>query len=352
MEQRQRILRIIVQTAIKVWGLVFTTSLIFFLIGVNGRWILLAIGLIGLVFSVVYAYQSKIQVPQEMRVLIEVFGEYYKTLGPGLHIVPLWIAKTRNRMNTSTQRYPLFTEPIFIDFQDGSAAPKGVMAFVRMMNETENDDYQENIGNRVREEHQLGDYIDRDPAYRMKYAVRNIKEAVTSLLENSTRSYLNSLTIQEGIQAGRAGYNILPSLANHGEIVETLANWGLVLEKITVGDFDLSKTIIQDREAVHKAMQEEKAMEFLFKKRAKEIYLFTKALSQATGKTMSEVKQAISDNPELRSNFATFVQDVITRHISLDSNALTDIRVSGGSPLGETIIQAIAAFRQLGGRQE
>lgn len=347
MERRKRILGLIVRAAIIAWVVMSGMSLIFFLIGVTGRWWFYIIGIIFSAFSGFYAYESKLPVPQEIRVLVEVMGAYWKTLGPGLHILPLWIAKARAQVNISTQRYALFVELIFIDFLDGSASPKGAMAFVRVMNKRENNHYQSNIRGRVEEEPQLLEYVDRDPAYRTKYCVKNIKEAVISLLENSTRSFLNSLTIQEAIQAGKAGYNILPALRNYGEIVATLANWGLILEKITVGDFNLSETIIQDREQVHKAMQADRAMKFLSKKREKEIHLFVKSFADATGKTMAEVKEAINNDSELKKNFAAFAQDMISRYVSIDAKVLTDIRVSGGSELGETIIQAITAWKRL-----
>ena len=344
-EQQLRTIVLLSEASI---GLLMLTSFFLMLIGIGGPWLLFAIGFLGLVLCSLYVYKSFKMVEQEDRVPVEVFGAYLKTFGPGLHFFPLFVVKGRYFVKALTQRYPLFEERISIDFQDGSASPKGAMAFVRMMNEEENRRYQLDIRDRVQEEKHLQDYIGRDPAYRMSYLVRNVKDAVVSLIENATRSYLNTLSIREAIHAGEAGYNIFPKLLNNEEITKTLANWGLVVEKVVVADFDLSETIIKDREAVHKAMQEERAMSFSLKKRKKEISLFVKALSQATGKSLTEIKRAINDDPELKKSFASFVQDMISRYASIDAKVLTDIRTDGGgSSLGETILQAITAWKKI-----
>lgn len=346
MEWTQRQLEVAVWAETLVAVILAFTFLIMFFVGIGGPWILFAIGLLGIVGFGIYVYQSLLRIPQEIRVLEEVLGAYFKTVGPGLHWIPWITGAARAHVSIQTQRYPLFKEPVWIDFQDGSASPRQAFAYVRMMNREEEFRYQHDIQGRVQQDRHLRDYIDRDPAYRMVYAVRNIKEAVISLLESSVRSYLNSLTIQEALQKGGAGYNIAPELENYEELRAVLMNWGLVLEKIVVGDFNLSETIIKLRESVHKARQEAKAAQFIVDRRSKEIAgVIVKSLSQATGKTISQIKEELAENAETKEQLMAFVQDIISRDISIRAGALTDIRVSGGSSLQEALVQAIAAFK-------
>lgn len=176
------------------------------------------------------------QVPQQERWIIEIFGKYYRTLDPGIHwIFPL--AKPRARISVWEQRYPLFTgDKVKIDFKNGSAVPRDAYAFVQCNIEK-----------------------DKDAPYKMVYTIKNIKEATISLIESALRSYLNGIDVKEGLELGRAGYDLFArdkiprSEAN--KVRSTMRKWGLKLNGVTIGDFSLDEKIISAREEVLKAQR-------------------------------------------------------------------------------------------------
>lgn len=198
------------------------------------------LGVIFVGIPLVFFFLGLKSIPQEQRWIIEVFGSYYTTKGPGLTwICPIFM-KVREAVSVWEQRYQLFEKPIKIDFKDGSAVPKEGYVFVQCN-------------------------IDEDPEapYKMVYGVKNVKGAVVALIENALRSYLNSLDLQTGIEAGKAGYDLLekiPSDARDG-IEQKLRDWGLRLSRVTIGDFDLDEVVIKAREAVLEAQRAAKAAE-------------------------------------------------------------------------------------------
>jgi len=320
-----------------------TLFLIWFFVGIGGPWHWFGIGLLGLILSGWYVKEGTISVPQEQRRCMECLGAFMYALGPGLHWVPPISSRVRATVYVAEQRLSLFNkESIFIDFQDGSAQPKGSCAFIQM-HEDQRADLGENSG-----------------TYKMTYAVTKVMEAVRSLLENSTRSYLNGMTIEQGIQLGRAGYDIVDRMRNHANedirgqvrtIEQTLEGWGLQLHRITIGDFDLSEAVKKEREEVHKAMQQVAVMSHHVNQRSGEISgIIIKTIANVTGRTQAATKQFIRDNPELSAQVMAFTQDMISRDWSLGKGALTDIRVSGGGTGGDLLLQLIAAFRQVAAR--
>ncbi len=310
--------------------------LIWFFVGIGGPWYWFAIGILGLGFSGWYYWGSAISVSQEQRRCMECFKAYIRTLGPGLHLVPRFSCRVRATTYISEQRLSLFIEPIFIDFRDGSARPKSVCAFIQMAPDLK--DTQGEAG----------------ASYMMTYHITKVMEAVRSLLENVVRSYLNRLTIQEGIELGKAGYDVVEQIQNHGDANQimtattALEGWGLVLRRVTIGDFDLSDAVKKDREAVHRAMQQVLAMKHHVKQRSGEIAgIIVKTVAQATGRTEAATKRFIQENAELSAQVVAFTQEMISRDWSLEKEALTDIRVSGGGTGGDLLLQLIAAFRQI-----
>ncbi len=159
------------------------------------RWVL---GFIGVAVSAVTAFfviRNFYKVPEEERWLIEGFGKYYRTAGPGLIWLCPLLDKAKAYISVWTQKYRLFEKTIKIDFIDGSAVPKEAYVYV-----------QADMENTKR---------DRGPEgapYKMVYGVEDIKGAVVSLIENAVRSHLNSLTIDQGLTGGRGGYNIAEKL--------------------------------------------------------------------------------------------------------------------------------------------
>jgi len=73
------------------------------------RSIFLGPGIMLLGFYIWIAIKMFIQVPQMKEVIIELFGEYYKTLEPGLHAIIPWVMKERSMITVeATKMFEIF----------------------------------------------------------------------------------------------------------------------------------------------------------------------------------------------------------------------------------------------------
>ncbi len=133
-------------------------------------------------------------VQQQERRLVEFFGKYIRTLKPGLGWILPGLMKIRASISTWEQTIPLFETPVTVDFQDGSATPKGAEVFVRIKNPDIPYD--------------AGDGKMETGVYRAIYEIKNWRTAIRDLVENAIRSYLNSLTIDKGITKKAAGFDL------------------------------------------------------------------------------------------------------------------------------------------------
>lgn len=177
-------------------------------------------------------------VQEEERMVTEFLGSFHRIKGPGIRFNFPGIIRERARVSVWEQTVDLFEESIKIDFKNGSAAPKNARAFVRI---------KENP----------------DDIYRVIYAVRNWRLQLTDLLENALRSYLNSMTIEEGLERGRAGYDFIQALpkTRRDGVLKAIQAWGIELKRVTVEDFELDETVIKAREDVLRAERAQAAAE-------------------------------------------------------------------------------------------
>jgi len=316
-------------------------SLVFFFVGIAGVYRILFVVIPVLIICWIYLNKSIPRLGEEERRPIEVMGAYIWNIGPGPHWVPALTCKDADKLTIAEQFLMLFegAKATWIDFIDGSAQPVKAMVYFRMLKKTRDDQGPDSA------------------PYKMTYGVTDLKGALEGLMENAMRSYLNGYTIQEGIQKGGAGYDLMDGIKTHTDpkvsaqkdkIDKASEEWGIEIVRLTVADFDLSEETKNAREAVHRAMQELLAMKFHVKQRSGEIAgIIIKAMAQATGKKEKEVQDEIDSNKEIKAQTMGFIQEMISRDWSLEKNALTDIRVSGGGgPIAETLLQLIAVFQR------
>jgi hypothetical protein len=317
-------------------------------VGIDGRWLRLLLGLLIFSLSCAYLRKSWVQVPEEKYMVSEVFSKYWATFSPGPQWLPLWVAKRRSQPSKRTHKYPLFTAPIVIDFKGGGAAiPKMGNVFVRMINPKKKDEN--------------GKLICPDAPYRMTYMAPSKEEgglagAVVSLIENAARSYINSLDDREAIEKGKAGFDVMAQMREHNDeainehashVEEILLEWGMELlpVKVIFQDFDLSKETLAARNERYLAGQRKKAAVDVASRRTTEISkTLIGVLAHASGRTLKQVQEEINNSNELKRSCLDFTQDMITRMASIDGDALTDIRVSGD---GSDLVGAIATFKKL-----
>ena len=287
---------------------------------------------------VVFSLAGYTTVQQQERRMVEFFGKYFKTLRPGLRWIVPGVMKIRATVSIWEQSVSLFSEPIKIDFKDGSAVPKGAEVFVKMKSP--------DIPYKVDDNDEA-----KSGAYRAIYEIDNWRTAVKKLMENTVRSYLNGLTIDEGVTMTKAGFDLKDRLPK-GELkrVETaLASWGFELKKVTVTDFDLEPDLVKARGEVQKRKRERETSEEERKIRALETMgSLISMVSLYTGEKEKDIQKEIRGNKKLKKKFFDVSTDMITRRMSIDGNALTDIRTQGGDKGFEgSFLDLIAAYKKI-----
>lgn len=333
-------------------ALIALTGVIMFALG--GWWWIPAI--VCLSASAGFFFSGLKSIPEEKRWIIEVFGSYWDAKGPGLQWIMPGIMKVREAVSVWEQRYPLFEREIKIDFLNGSATPRDAYVYVQC-----------NIG---------GPDFDPDAPRKMVYEIKNLKEAVDTLVESALRTFWNGLGVDTGIKFGRGASNLLeeikeiPNLrklteeeikqieaeereVSQPEIRTTLEtrsgekwiedlqkvvrDWGLKITKITVGDWDLDEVIIQARESVFKGQMAAKEAEF----RAIQYGL-------EAGRTHTEIAKRLSDpespvrlskekSHKMAYNYVTFFRGT-------EKNQAQVIEWRGGEPILPAIAQGVVAI--------
>jgi regulator of protease activity HflC (stomatin/prohibitin superfamily) len=197
-----------------------------------GLWVRVGVA----VFLFLLFLRGFFKVLQEERAVVEFLGRFWSVEAPGLHWIP-FLMRVRAIIDIWEQPIELFKRErlIKIDFKNGSATPKGAVAFVQI-----------------------------DDPYKAIYGVSDWRIAIRDLLENALRSYLNSLTIEEGLQLGKAGYDFLERIPGHEKdgVIKAASNWGVKINRVVVADFDLDKTVIEARENVLKSERAQAAAAF------------------------------------------------------------------------------------------
>lgn len=302
----------------------------------------LVIAIFLIAFPTIYLLKSFKSIPEEERWLIEIFGKYYRQAGPGLRLILLFLEKVRAEVPIWEIPIPLYrptpetkNRPIKIDFKDGSAVPQDAFMFTAV----DNPDTPDADG--------------KTGVYKTVYNIDNWRKAGTVLIENALRSYLNGLSVDEGIEAQRAGYDLLGPNGmeknKKGKIQKELLRkafsvWGRRLVRSTIGDFDLEEDLVKARGELHKSKRELESSKLLRQTRAqKTIGTAVDAINIALGKDQAadKFKYTVEEAKEL-------VKDVLLRQMSIDGKALYDIRTgSGGERSLEDIIAALLALRNV-----
>lgn len=282
------------------------------------------------------------QVEQEKRAVVQLFGKYCMTLKPGLQwVAPLGIMRIRAMVSTWEIALPLFDESMKIDFVDGSAQPKNAEVFIKM--KSPDRAYGVDPGEEKR-----------NGAYRAIYEIANWRTSIRDLIENAVRSYLNRLTIDEAISMAKAGFDLANYDSNVGlpsselqKIEKSLARWGFDLIRITVGDFELEPELVEARGKIQIRRKESEAAQYLKVQRARETMgSLIQMMAESTGKEASQIQEEISRSPKLKKEMRKISEDLVTRRMSIDGKAFTDIRVAGGGDLGEVLMAIITAIKK------
>lgn len=131
---------------------------------------------------------------------------------------------------------------------------------------------------------------------RAVYETAEVKELIKDLLENVLRSYLNGLTIDDGITRRGAGFdfnNQLPEKERE-RIKDALLEWGYELKQITVMDFDLEAEVVRARGQVHIEKRKAEAAEAVAQRQAIEwIEVIVEMMARAREKNQKRLRQRL-----------------------------------------------------------
>jgi len=300
--------------------------------------LLIAIFLI--VIPTIHLLKSLKSIPEEERWLIEVFGKYYRQAGPGLRLILHFLEKVRAEVPIWEEAIPLFIPsegepPIKVDFKDGSAGPQDAFMFTAVKNpDTPDDDGKTGI-------------------YKTVYEIKNWRIAGRALVENALRSYLNILTVDEGIEGQRAGYDLLGPNGMQKDTLgktqadllkEAFSKWGRELIRSTIGDFALDDELIKAREELHRSGRELKSAKLLRETRAqKTMGAAIDAITIAIGKDPAADKFKFEEKEAIE-----FVKEMLLRQMSIEGKALYDIRTgSGGKRSLEDVLAGLLTLRNV-----
>ena len=276
-------------------------------------------------------------VAEEERWIIEVFGGYYRTLGPGLRWLCPYVEKARALISVWVQRYPLFEgERTSIDFRDGSAKPKDAFVYIQC---------REVVDETVP---QIDPDTDPSAPYRMVYGATDLKGATVGLMENAVRSYLNGLTVNEGITAGHSGYNILERIPKpkRDGIRKQLEAWGIRVLRVTIGDFDLDPAIIEARESVTRAARAAEAATYGIQQRSREaVGVIIQMLADSQRLTVEQVQAQLLADPALHKEVMDSALDFVRRKIAIDGRSFTQIDLGGGGDLEKGLAKLIVLLK-------
>ncbi len=323
-------------------------------------------------------------VEEKKRVVVERFGEYCRTLDPGLRLIlfPGILDRIKDEIFIEQETIPLFPEPIKIDFKDGSATPKNVRAYIEIDRpddpyltkkeakekaekkkaEKEKEITDKERKKREKKERKKRGIGGRTGVFRAVYHIRKRKEAIRDRLENAVRSYLNKLTIQEGIEMARGGYDLLGpngiSKKETNRLKGVFEDWGTIVHAITIGDFDLEPDLVRARGELHKRLKEREAAKDVAKRRAKEtVGVLIEMITEQTGISQVYLQKMLKENPnEFITKYKDLLKqnlDLIHRRMAIDGDSFVDIRVDGAQGVEKMLLNLFAAKERMpmGGKE-
>jgi regulator of protease activity HflC (stomatin/prohibitin superfamily) len=330
-------------------------------------WLLFLIPLLFLLGLIILAgvliYKGFYQIPNGERWAIEFFGKFHGIYGPGpVFLFPV-VMKAKEAVPISEMRYRLYNpdtkHSITADFKDGTATPLGAFAFVQVIGgKAAIEKQSRNVKLTEEENTKLKENV-----FKVVYAGESAKKQAVNLIENATRSYLNSLTIEEGITLGRAGYDLLKSMEDPdpknekaknslSSLKQNLEEYGLQLNKVTIADFDLAKETIAARASILTMKKEAEGAEAEAKTIANSTTMAKlQMVATATGQDIKVIQEKLNKSPRLRKAFLQNSDEMIKMAMGYKAKSRFDIGVEGADGDVKELINVgaalIAAYKKI-----
>lgn len=326
--------------------------------------LLIAVGMALVVFgcfALIWLLKGFFRVNEEERRVIEwAWGGYWFTAGPGLNWRPPLLSRVRETLDIREQGFTIFDgAELWIDLVDGSMRPRGGRLVLR-----------------------ITDPLTYDGPPRPVYAVADWKSEIKSLAETQTASYLRSLTIEQALQEGQAGFDLAYQisrkrielgrmvkelkteieelrasraddvrqaakkkeyelllrrqqnlLAAMREIKKTKQEWGIEITQIFIPEYDLSKEVLEARNRVQAEERRARAEEYSLRRRVLE-----------SAGTYGQIRQVLLDEYGYSAEEAdVLAQELWTYFRGTEKGSIIDIRGEGG--LAGLIAQAMRILR-------
>lgn len=307
-------------------------------------------------------------VPENEAWVVEKLGRFQRVLNPGLTWLPWWLYVAAGP-ETGQYTIRIFaSDTVAFDFVDGALTVKGAEVIVQIKS--------------PRNPYLDGNGQNREGAYRVAYFVTGGKwqVAAKNLVENTVRGFFNNIALMADAENVRMVYPALEEFQLDPETGDRItrpfvdpvpAGWskisdskmaklvpglrdgdvsvvalkreldviGLVLLRITFEDFEPSAAVMEAREAVARAKANATAAEFVADQRNTETMGTLLRMYAATaGIGLEELTTKIEGDSDLQAELRELSRELITRRMSLDSKALTDIRVNGSGDVGNFLV--------------
>ncbi|MDI6883245.1 MAG: SPFH domain-containing protein [Patescibacteria group bacterium] len=182
-------------------------------------------------------------VPEEKRLVIQVFGKFWGILGPGLVYTIPFLMDVREEVDIREQPIELFLEKPKIDFKEGGTAVLvEPILWVKVRGKTE-----EEI---------------RRSIFLLIYAISDWRVASRETTETALRAYFGTVTVEEVFERVLEGNWWKNLLEAFPQVEQSLASWGLEGRRTTISDFDWSDEVEKARRRLYESQRFAKAADF------------------------------------------------------------------------------------------
>lgn len=304
-------------------------------------------------------------VRQSTRVVIERFGKFFEIEKPGAFWYPPILYRVAKEVFIANKKIPLYQDKQGLakkNLSDGSVTAVGAEVVFRI--------------HKPDEGYGADDGKDLTGVYRAAYESEDYLQELEDIVDTVLSGHLTTIYPsvddllrvpvyefwESGLIADIPVTPEIPATETTPAVLSIAENpirknadrsakrIGIEILRIQVQDFKESDEAIRGREEVNLRKREADAAGFVSKRRAIEtVGSLLEARAQSRGKTIKEITDEVDGNEELRRELAREAKDMIVRRMSLDGNALTDIRVEGAGGLEHSLLNMLAVWQRMSG---
>lgn len=306
-------------------------------------------------------------VRQSTRVVIERFGKFFEIEKPGAFWYPPILYRVAKEISIANKKIPLYQDKQGLakkNLSDGSVTAVGAEVVFRIHKPDKKYGADADDGKDL-----TGVYR---AAYESEDYLQELKDIVDTVLSGHLTTMYPSVDDllrvpvyefwESGLIADIPVTPEIPATETTPAVLSIAENpirtnadrsakrIGIEILRIQVQDFKESDEAIRGREEVNLRKREADAAGFVSKRRAIEtVGSLLEARAQSRNKTVEQIAKEVDENEELRRELAREAKELIVRRMSLDGNALIDIRVEGAGGLEHSLLNMLAVWQRMSG---